>query len=145
MLSPDPGRAPGGPEAILDLHRSSVRYFQRPDRDGGGNGLFSEQLDPEATSLRGWGLYARLAKDAGDWRAEASLNLRSPGLETNDIAFLTRTDFLWMSANVQRGWATPTGWYRQLWTTARGQQELNFDGDRVSRQLHSSLFVELPN
>jgi hypothetical protein len=135
----------GTPEAIHDLQRSSARYFQRPDRQGGGNGLFSDALDPSTTSLRGWGLYSRVAKDAGDWRAEAAVNARSPGFETNDIGFLTRTDFLWMSANVQRLWTTPTSWYREIGTIVGGQQELNFDGDLVGRQLHSFFFVELPN
>jgi hypothetical protein len=135
----------GNEDAILRLQRSSARYFQRPDREGGGNGLFSNGLDPEATSLRGWGLYSRVAKDAGNWRAETALNVRSPGFETNDIAFLTRTDFVWMNANVQRRWTTPTGWYRELSTIVGGQQEFNFDGDLVGRQVQSFLFAQLPN
>ena len=37
------------------LQRSSARYFQRPDRDAGANGLFSDALRPDATALRGYG------------------------------------------------------------------------------------------
>ncbi|HEV3049546.1 MAG TPA: DUF5916 domain-containing protein, partial [Longimicrobium sp.] len=51
--------------AVLRLQRSSARYFQRPDRASGSNGLFSDVLDASATSLRGYGGYLRLGKDAG--------------------------------------------------------------------------------
>src|SRR3954454_20400478 len=36
----------GDSNAILRLQRSSARYFQRPDRSSGGNGIFSDLLDP---------------------------------------------------------------------------------------------------
>ncbi|MFW6192125.1 MAG: DUF5916 domain-containing protein [Gemmatimonadota bacterium] len=145
LLSGAVSNVSGTEDAILRLQRSSARYLQRPDRDGSGNGFFTNALDPQATSLRGWGLYSRVAKDAGDWRAETAVNVRSPGFETNDIAFLTRTDFVWMNANVQRRWTTPTGWYRELSVIGGGQQEFNFDGDLVGRQVHSFLFAQLPN
>src|SRR5688500_14295221 len=37
----------GTSTAIDRLQRSSARFFQRPDRDGSGNGLFSDELDPD--------------------------------------------------------------------------------------------------
>lgn len=123
---------------------TSCRFFQRPDRRGGGNGLFTGRLDPTLTSMRGYGAYARVARDAGDWQWEAALNVRSPGFENNDIAFLTRTDFIWMNANVQRSWTRPTAGYRQLWITAGAQQEYNFDGDLTQRQFHGHAFIQLP-
>ncbi len=49
------------------LQRSSARYFQRPDRESGGNGVFSDRLRPLAPRrCAGYGGYLRLAKDAGD-------------------------------------------------------------------------------
>jgi hypothetical protein len=80
----------------------------RPERGYGSNGLFSDAFDPSLTALRGYGVYSRIAKDAGDWRWELAGNARSPGFEVNDIAFLTRTDFIWLNANVMRSWTTPT-------------------------------------
>ncbi|HYH80782.1 MAG TPA: DUF5916 domain-containing protein, partial [Longimicrobium sp.] len=74
--------------AMLRLQRSSARYFHRPDRDQGSNGLFSNLYDPSATSLRGHGGYLRFAKEAGTLRGEAQVNYRSPGFEVNDMAFL---------------------------------------------------------
>ena len=131
--------------AIRRVQRSSARYFQRPDREHGSNGLFSDRYDPRATSLRGFGGYARLAKDAGAWQWETALNYRSPGFEVNDLAFLTRADYAWMNANVLRIWNRPTRWYRSLFYILGGQQQVNFDGDLTDRQLHTYLGWELPS
>ncbi len=134
----------GTTDAILRAQRASSRYFQRPDRQHGGNGLFSDRLDSTLTSFRGWGLYSRVAKDAGDWNWEAAINVRSPGFENNDIAFLTRTDFIWMNANLSRSWTVPGSWYRQIWTTAGAQQQYNFDGDLTDRQFHGFFGFQTP-
>ncbi|MDX1577439.1 MAG: DUF5916 domain-containing protein [Gemmatimonadota bacterium] len=134
----------GSPEAILRAQRSSARYFQRPDREHGSNGLFSDRFDPDLTSMRGWGVYSRLAKDAGDWRWEAAINARSPGFENNDIAFLTRADYVWMNANLIRQWTVPGSWYRNLWTTVGVQQQYNFDGDLTDRQVHAFFGWQTP-
>ena len=134
----------GSPEAMLRTQRASSRYFQRPDRQHGGNGLFTDRFDSTLTSMRGGGLYSRVAKDAGDWRWETALNVRSPGFENNDIAFLTRTDFIWMNANLTRSWTVPGSWYRQIWTTVGAQQQYNFDGDLTDRQFHGFFFFQTP-
>lgn len=134
----------GSPEAMLRAQQASSRYFQRPDRQHGGNGLFTDRLDSTLTSMRGWGTYTRIAKDAGDWNWEAALNVRSPGFENNDIAFLTRTDFIWMDANLSRQWTVPGSWYRQIWTTIGAQQQYNFDGDLTDRQFHAFFGFETP-
>ncbi len=134
----------GSPDAILRAQESSSRYFQRPDRQHGGNGLFSDRLDPTLTSMRGWGLYSRIAKDAGDWRFETAFNARSPGFENNDIAFLRRTDYLWMNSNLSRSWTVPGSWYRQIWSTIGAQQQFNFDGDLTDRQYHGFFHFQTP-
>jgi len=134
----------GSPEAILRAQTSSARYFQRPDRQAGSNGLFSDRLDPTLTSLRGWGLYSRIAKDTGDWQWETALNTRSPGFENNDIAFLTRTDYVWMNGNLARQWTTPGSWYRWIFTSVGGQQQYNFDGDLTDRQFQGFFGFQMP-
>ena len=134
----------GSEEAVLRRQRSSARYFQRPDREHGGNGLFTDRFDPTLTTMRGFGTYTRIAKDAGDWRWESMLNVRSPGFENNDIAFLTRTDFVYMNANVNRQFTTPTKYYRRLDFTAGAQQNYNFDGDLTDRQYHAWAGTQTP-
>jgi len=135
----------GSAEAIDRVQRSSARYFQRPDRRTEGDGLFSAAYDPARTSLRGYGTYTRLAKESGAFRWESQLNVRSPGFENNDYAFLSQTDFIWMQGNLQYRWTEPNDSYRWLQTTFGAQQKFNFDGDLIDRQIHSSSFVELPS
>jgi hypothetical protein len=131
--------------AILRLQRSSARYFQRPDRDQGSNGLFSNLYDPSATELRGFGGYMRAAKEAGTIRWETQVNYRSPGFEVNDMAFLTRADYFWALANVNGYWTKPNRFYRELWVTIGGQWQRNFEGDVNDAQVHWSQFMQLPN
>src|SRR5439155_5464576 len=95
----------GDPRVILLRQQSSARYFQRPDRGAGSGGFFSNRLDSSATSLRGLGAYARLAKETGDWFWELAANTRTPGYETNDYAFQRSADYLWTNANLVRFWS----------------------------------------
>jgi hypothetical protein len=129
----------GDPAVISARQQAPARYFQRPDRKPGSDGFFTSRLDPAATSMRGGGAYLRLAKDAGNWLWETAVNVRTPGFEANDLAFLTRADYVWYNANIFRTWSKPTSWYRDLNIIAGGQQQTNFDGDITDQQLQ--LFV----
>jgi hypothetical protein len=135
----------GDPLAISRLQRSSARYFQRPDRVSGGNGLFSDELDLGASALRGYGGYLRMAKDAGAWRWEGAVNYRSPGFEVNDASYLTRADYVWTLANLAHEWNKPGSWYRNWFALAGGQQEYNYDGDRTAAQVHAFSGGQLSN
>ena len=126
----------GDPAVISARQRAAARYFQRPDRKPGSDGFFTNQLDANATSMRGGGAYMRLAKDAGNWLWETAVNVRTPGFEANDLAFLTRADYVWYNANIFRSFTKPTAWYRDLALIAGGQEQQNFDGDITDRQLH---------
>ncbi|HEX2205905.1 MAG TPA: DUF5916 domain-containing protein [Longimicrobium sp.] len=131
--------------AVVRLQNNSTHYFARPDRGGHGNGLFTDAYDPSLTSLRGHGGYLRVAKEAGAVRWESMVNYRSPGFEVNDMAFLTRADYVWMNTNVWRNWTRPTKYYREIGTVLGGQQQYNFDGDPTDRQVHLSGYVNFRN
>src|SRR6266542_582153 len=136
----------GSPLAIQRLQRSSARYVQRPDRKSGSNGLLSsDRYDPNATSLAGYGGYARMAKEAGDWFWESAVNFRSPGFEMNDIAFITRSDWIMMNGNVGRIWRKPTKYYRDRDIFFGGQQQFNYDGDRTDAQAQMAVEQTYPN
>jgi hypothetical protein len=135
----------GEPEAILRAQESSARYFQRPDRGHGSNGLLTDRFDSSLTSMRGIGGYARLAKQSGEWLWELGTNFRTPGFENNDIAFLTRVDYWWMNANLLRQFTQPTKWYRDMNFTVGGQQQFNFDGDLTDRQTNTAFGITFPN
>lgn len=126
----------GDPAVITARQQAAARYFQRPDRKPGSDGFFTNRLDPTATEMRGGGAYLRLGKDAGNWLWETAVSVRTPGFEANDLAFLTRADYLWYNANVFRSFTRPTSWYRDLAIIAGGQEQQNFDGDITDRQLH---------
>jgi hypothetical protein len=135
----------GDSSAILRLQRSSARYFQRPDREQGSNGLFTDRYDPSLTAMRGFAGYARFAKESGDWLFETSTNIRSPGFENNDIAFLTRADYVWMSGNLFRQFTRPNKLFRQMFFIGGGQQQYNFDGDLTDRQVQLFAYVQPHN
>jgi hypothetical protein len=135
----------GSPEAIALTEQSSAHYFQRPDRRVTGDGLFGARFDTSATSLRGYGLYTRLAKQSGNWIWETAQNWRSPGFEVNDLSYLDRADYKWMNFNVGRAWNTPGRWYRNAIILGGGQQQFNYDGDRTDEQAQLYYGMEFPN
>ena len=135
----------GTPQSILLTEESSAHYFQRPDRRNMGGGLFDDRFDSTATSLRGYGAYLRLGKDNGDWLWETATNIRSPGFEVNDLAFLGRSDYVWNSINLAHQWTVPSAWYRNLFADIGGQTQHNFDGDRTDLQGQASLGGQLLN
>lgn len=136
----------GSPEAMSRTVRSSAHYFQRPDRQVTGDGLFGTRYDPNATSLQGYGIATRVGKDGGGrLRWEAMTNIRSPGLELNDLAFMNRGDYLWFNGNVGGNWTTPTKWYRSIFNSFGGSTRYNFDGDRLGSNLQAFYGMELLN
>jgi hypothetical protein len=135
----------GSAASIARTMRSSAHYFQRPDRSTSGDGLFSARYDTTATALRGYAFYARIAKEAGAWLWEVADNARSPGFEVNDLSYLDRADWNWMSANLVRQWTVPGRWYRNIWTSVGGQQQFNYQGDRTDLQGQLFYSMELLN
>jgi hypothetical protein len=135
----------GTPAAIARTQRSSARYFQRPDRTMTGGGVFDAGYDTSATSLRGYGMFTRVGKDNGSLLWEAMANVRSPGFEVNDLAFLNRADYVWLNGNIGGQATTPTNWYRNVFATVGGATEYNYDGDRTRANLQAFYGMEFPN
>jgi len=135
----------GDTAAIRRAQQSSARYYQRVGRSESSDGLFSTDYDPARTSLNGYGFYARLAKETGNWLLETTQNWRSPGFEANDMGVLGRADYKWMLVNAARQWTTPKGWYRSLWLAAGAQQQLNYEGDRTDIDYHTNVSATLKN
>jgi uncharacterized protein DUF5916/cellulose/xylan binding protein with CBM9 domain len=127
----------GDTAAIRRAQTASARYYQRPGRTETSDGLFATGFDPSRRNLYGYGFYARLAKETGDWQWETTQNWRSPGYEANDLGVLSRSDYKWMLGNVVRQWTTPGSWYRSVWTTVGAQQQVNYEGDRNDMDYHA--------
>ena len=135
----------GSTAAMDSTQRTSAHYFQRPDRRATTDGLFDTRYDTTRTDLRGYGLYARLGKDNGDWLWEAAHNWRSPGFEVNDASYLDRADYKWMLANISRQWTKPWGPFRYANATAGVQHQVNYDGDRTDAEEHYGVFANFRN
>jgi hypothetical protein len=74
----------GDPAAIERVQRTSVHYFQRPDRPGGA------LLNLNRRSLGGWQLRSNLDRIAGrHWLWGVTVNADSPEFETNDVGRLS--------------------------------------------------------
>lgn len=76
----------GSQEALIRTQESSARYFQRPDND-------YAKLDSNRTFLSGFGGTFGIGKFAnGHLRYSGFLSWKSPGLELNDIGFISTAD-----------------------------------------------------
>jgi len=137
--------ASGSQADILGLQQSSARYFQRPDRRNGSNGLFSDGYDSTRTALRGFSFYTRLAKDAGDWNWELQTDVVSPGLETNDVGFLTQADRIWMGGNLMRQFTKPNRFARFMMFMLGAQQIYNFSHELQNRQAQGYMQFQFHN
>jgi hypothetical protein len=135
----------GDEDAIARLQRAPARYYQRPDREEHDNGFLTDGFDPTSNALRGLGMYTRVGKQAGTWLWETAANIRTPGFEANDLAFVTRTDYAWFNGNVRYQENDPTKYTRFYGATLGGQNQYNFDGDRIDGQLHGSVNAQLAN
>ena len=135
----------GSPADILGIQEGSARYFQRPDRRNGSNGLFSNAFDSTLTSLRGYSFYTRLAKDAGDWMWEVQTSVISPGFEANDVAFNTQSDRIFMGANLVRQFTKPTAFARSSFFILGAQQIYNYSHDLLNRQVQGYAQVQFLN
>ena len=78
----------GDETAILNLQRSSARYYQRPDAD-------YLELDSTRTYLAGSAGSIKIGrKSKGLWRYSTGIGWFSPGLELNDIGYMQTTDII---------------------------------------------------
>ena len=73
-------RIEGSQPAILQLQRSSLHYFQRPDAT-------HLELKEEATSLSGWGGRISINKQKGQFLFNSAFGVLSPGFDPNDVGF----------------------------------------------------------
>jgi hypothetical protein len=135
----------GDTAAIRRAQQSSARYYQRTGRDESSDGLFDVDYDPTRTSLNGYGFYARVAKETGNWLWETTQNWRSPGFEANDMGVLGRADYKYMLGNVARQWTTPGSFYRFMFLSGGVQGQYNYEGDRTDLDFHSGFNATLKN
>lgn len=123
---------------IDSLQRHPVHYFQRPDAGNLG-------VDPNATSLTGWAARFHLNKQKGNWFSNSAVGLVSPGYETNDMGFMSRTGLMNMHAGAGYAWRKPSKMFRQAEAIGALFQSYNWDRDLIGRGIWHSLWAQFHN
>ncbi len=97
----------GSEQAIAATQRSSVHYYQRPGDD--------LEYDPTRTDLSGYGLNLGLNKNGGGiTRFWTGGWYKSPGLEVNDVGFMTNVNNMGWSNWFAFVFQEPKAFYRRL-------------------------------
>lgn len=131
-------RIEGSTAAITRAQRASQRYYQRPDAT-------QVELDPFATSLSGWTGSVNLNRQGGTFRVNSALWATSPGFESNDLGFNSRTD-RWGGHLVADYRKTDTDRYtRSRWFAVSKWYALNFAGERQGDGLHGFYELQFKN
>jgi len=121
----------GASAAMLRLQQSSARYFQRPDAD-------YVEIDSAATSMSGFSLGMRAAKNSGLWLWSISADSDSPGFETNDTGRLSNGDDIGLNADVTKRQTEPKGIFRRSRLNLSARSSWNYGGVRREGQVRLS-------
>ena len=129
----------GDSAAILNLQRSSARYFQRPDAK-------SYHVDASRTSLNGAGGSLELQKNSGrHWLGGVEVGFESPGLELNDAGRISRADGIEAEGFVRYRETKPGKFFRTFSVQVSNENEWNFDRDRQFGAIRTDWNATLPN
>ena len=131
-------RVEGSTEAISLVQNSSARYYDRPDAD-------HIELDPNRTALEGWTASQMLAKQTGNWKVNLKAHAYSPGFDTNDLGFLTRTDLISSHAVVLYNNPEPGKLTRDRNWWIGKYQSWNFDGDLLKNGFYGRYQTRFHN
>jgi hypothetical protein len=132
-------RIEGTPEAITALSRHPVHNYQRPDAD-------HLNLDPGAEALSGWGGGFAFGKGSGGkWRFETATNWRSPGLDFNDLGFLSVADLLAQETEVSYLDTEPRSFHRRIEAEFTHRAKFDFSGEHLGDEIEATAGVRLQN
>ncbi|MEL6866427.1 MAG: DUF5916 domain-containing protein [Bacteroidota bacterium] len=133
-------RVSGTEEAITRTQRSFEHYFQRT-----GPGSSHLKLDSTRTSLTGHGGTLKLGKIGGNWKFETGTTWRSPGLELNDIGFMSNADylthFLWTGYQINK----PFSIFRSFRVNYNHWSSWDFGGTNIYRGINVNTHGNFKN
>lgn len=128
----------GTKEAIAETQKSSVRYFQRPDKE-------YARFDPDRKSLTGTGGRLQLMKLDGHLNLMGVMTWKTPGFEINDLGYSQNSDqilaVLWAG---YREWE-PRGIYRRYNINADIFSLWNFGGINAGKGFETNASMTLKN
>lgn len=128
----------GSRAAITRTQQSFEHLFQRPDAD-------HLAVDTSATRLSGTGGTVSIGEFEGDWIFQAGGTYRSPGLELNDIGFLTNTDQMNFFAWGARRWRNPTKVFNRVQWNQNIYAGWDFDGTALNRSYNTNMWGQFLN
>lgn len=130
-------RVEGRAAAIARTQRSAVHYYHRPDSP--------LEYDPTLTSLDGMAAFASLAKVSGTLQYYGSYGYFSPGLETNDLGFLSRADRQQAFAYATLTSRQPAAFWRNASATFEVFSEYAHDGMPISNYVQVQGYTQFKN
>jgi len=129
----------GSQDALIRTQELSARYFQRPDND-------YAKLDSNRTSLSGFGGTFGIGKFAkGHLRYSGFLSWKSPGLELNDIGFISTADQINQSIWIGYFLWDPFSIFRELDMGISQWAVFDFGGNLNYKGLNFNLNTEFRN
>ena len=129
-------RVAGSAEAITNTQTAFERLYQRPDAPHLG-------VDTAATSLSGAGGTLALGNYEGDWVFEAGGTFRTPGLELNDVGFLTEADRMDFFAWGARRWRNPVGPFNRVQWNHNLYAGADWSGASTYRRYNTNVWGQL--
>jgi hypothetical protein len=117
-------RLTGTPEAMTQLQKSFLHYFQRPDAD-------HVEVNKNATSLNGWAGRVFINKQKGRFVFNTALGAVSPGFNAMDIGYHSRGDLI--NGHVEAGYQSfhPGTLFRDWKVILSTHRSYNFAGHKV--------------
>ncbi len=131
-------RVDGTPARIATLEREPQHYFQRPGRSDLG-------VDPNATSLTGYGARVWLNRQKGPWMSNSAIGALSPGFEVNDLGYGSRSDIVNGDIGLGYMWEKPTSWRKYVWVIGALAESWNFAGQHTMNQVFLKANLEQMN
>lgn len=129
----------GDENAIINTQTSSARYYQRPDAK-------HLSVDSSLTSLSGYGGSLRFGRQGQKKiQFESSVNVKSPGLEFNDIGYMRYSDVIhhgtWMGYYLRE----PFSIFRNFYLNLNYWVYWNFNGDLLSTNANMNFNSQFKN
>ena len=128
----------GSKTAIENLQNSSVHYFQRPDAD-------YVEVDPELTSLNGYGGNVQAGKVGGHWNFMTFGYFKSPGYDLNDVGYLQSADALMTGVWSAYSFDKPFSIFRQIRPNFNAWTGWDYGGTHLFTGGNMSIYAEFKN
>jgi len=116
-------RIEGTPQRMIDIQRSSLHYFQRPD-------MKYTHVDSTATHLSGYAGRIAVNNQKGNIVFNAAMGFITPGFESNDLGYLWRTNVINGHIFVGYNWFDPDGTFRRKGFRVATFRNYDFDGNK---------------